>query len=842
MADSLPQKFGTLGTLMLDDVDSEVAGINAYIKTLRARNRSEIPPEYRLLKNGGFPPPDFTRNDIVASATLVQSIFASGGGREHVNALLLQALDPTFTAGSGAVPAAACALWRDLRHADDPDAARTVDGSFQQSPAALDESCPQSLPAGAAVWDVGSFETLPTFVAEAAGVSARRPPRLPSLGPRTRAAEPRRGDASPPPMSVATRLRAPFDPFAGARRALRKAGLGVPDHLSNFIAVTASESASGHPIAVMGPQTGYFVPQLLWEAAIESTGGTPLDFAGRGVVFAHLPYIEIGRGTNYAWSATSGGSDMTDIRVSKLCNLDGSPASRADADGDGFPDADGYLFDANDGEGLRCRRLYRRTDEWIAEPTVASLGSGGPAEPQTVTRHIVRTHHGPVFATATVGGEPVALSIQRSTFRAELDTAVPFALASTHSMQSAQDFQKIFNSATGTFNWLYVNGQDVAYLHSGLYPLRHAAQSPDLPVWGDGRYEWASGQSLPAGFFDQYGGDVPYPDLLQPVAQGDPLQGYFEWTGFMPLAQHPQALNPARGWIASWNNSPATGWWSADGDGARGPTHRIDLLADRLAQFKASGRKFDFANMAEIAADAGYGDLRGHAVLPLLLALMETGPLDGTQAEVIALMRQWIDDGSGAWISGQPGLGAWRRDRDGDGLYDRRQAVVLMDAWYPHLIDGLLPQITAITAGAGGAQHPTACSELALQCPYDAPRAQGSAYSFGYYEFMKRLLQMALDSPGHTNYRALRCAGAGTATDCRSAVLLALDQALADLGGWDARADWDGSTLVNFQTGTTGETVEAYDAVQHESFSLLTVPPIPWVNRPTFQQVVEIHD
>ncbi|MBI1728644.1 MAG: penicillin acylase family protein [Candidatus Rokubacteria bacterium] len=840
MADSLPQKFGSLGALVLDDIDSAVAGVNAYITTLRGRNRREVPPEYAVLKQGGFPPPPFTRNDIIASATLVQSVFATGGGQEHINELFLQALDPTFTAGSTAVPVAACALWRDLRHADDPDAARTIDGTFRQSPAALDESCPQNLPAGAAVWDVGSFTTLPTFVAEDTRVSAPRRPRLPPLALSMRDPEPRLGDTPAPVIPVATRLRAPLDPVAGARRALRKAGLGLPDSFSNFIAVTASHSASGHPIAVMGPQTSYFVPQLLWEAAIQSTGGTPLDFAGRGIVFAHLPYIEIGRGTSYAWSATSGNSDMTDIRVSKLCNRDGSPPSGSDTDG--MPNADGYLFDAGDGQGPQCRALYRRTDEWIARPTLASIGSGGPAGRQTVTRHILRTHYGPVFATATAAGAPVALSIQRSTFRAELDTAVPFALASTPSVTSAQDFLRLFNSSTGTFNWLYVNGQDVAYLHSGLYPLRHAAQSPDLPVWGDGRYDWAAGQNLPPGFFDRYGGDIPYPDLLRPVAQGDPLKGYFEWTGFMPLAQHPQAINPAKGWIASWNNSPAAGWWAADGTGKWGPTHRIDLLAQRLAAFDATGRKFDFANMAEIAADAGYSDLRGHAVLPLLLALMQTGPLDDTQQQVVALMQQWIDDGSGAWISGLPGLGAWRRDRDNDGLYDHRQAVVLMDAWYPHLIDGLLPQLTAITAGAGGAQHPTACSDLVLQCPYDAPRAQGSAYEYGYYELMKRLLEMALGSPGHTDYRALHCAGGGTVADCRDAVLLALDRSLTALGGWNARAQWDGRTLVNFKTGSTGQTVEAYDAIEHESFSLLPVSPIPWVNRPTFQQIVEIHE
>ena len=41
------------------------------------------------------------------------------------------------------------------------------------------------------------------------------------------------------------------------------------------------------------------------------------------------------------------------------------------------------------------------------------------------------------------------------------------------------------------------------------------------------------------------------------------------------------------------------------------------------------------------------------------------------------------------------------------------------------------------------------------QCRYDAPRAQGSAYEYGYFEMMKRVIQMALATPGHTDYLSL---------------------------------------------------------------------------------------
>src|SRR3546814_5012298 len=49
------------------------------------------------------------------------------------------------------------------------------------------------------------------------------------------------------------------------------------------------------------PQTGYYNPQLLWEAAVVSHGGTPYEFAARGITTVNLPYIVIGHGLDFAW-------------------------------------------------------------------------------------------------------------------------------------------------------------------------------------------------------------------------------------------------------------------------------------------------------------------------------------------------------------------------------------------------------------------------------------------------------------------------------------------------------------------------------------------------------------
>ena len=842
-----------LGDLFLSDVDNFVAGMNAYVAFLLSPAgilSLTTPPEYATL-GLDLPSPTltrrpFTREDIVANAVLIQAQFGRGGGGEATNLDLLQKLDSGFTAGSTSIPKAACDLWRDLRHANDPERANTLDATFtSQSPATVDETCPETLPAGAAIWDAGSLQgrpflqtsgdllALPVVGNLFSGLLGVPPIPFPSNPPIGKS-----DDFLPTPFKNAgTRtLLASADPTQAMHAALNK--IGLPKTSSNWIGVNADQTKDGHPIIVAGPQTGYFAPQLLWEASVVSHGGTPFEIAAHGISTVNLPYIVIGHGLDFGWSATSAESDLIDTRVSKMCNTDGSPASRDDADGDGFPDADGYTYKD------QCVKFYKRVDHWVANPTPASIALGCASDPsssdchligETVTRYILRTHYGPVTATATVNGAPVAISEQRSTFFGDVDTTAPFALLTTTGLKmNHKIFKQLFNSMTSTFNWIYADNHDLAFIQSGLYPIRHPQQQPELPVWGDGNFEWAADQHLPADFFTKYGGDgnngaKSFPSRAVPVVQGDPLKGYFEWPGYLPLNAHIQVTNPAKGFVANWNNAGAPGWWAADSNGTFGSTHRQRMLAARLESFKASGRKHDIGTMIESMGDAAYTDLRGQDVLPLLLQLMKTDTLTADQQAVVDMMQKWMDNGSNNWISNTPGLGSMRRDRDASGTYDMRPQVVLMDAWYPHLIDTMLPQLVAVEqAGAS-----------ALQGRYDAPRGQGSAYQEGWFEHMKRVLEMVLNSPGHSgDYRVLTCAD-GTLGGCRTAVLSALDSALADLGGLGNKASWSGSTL-SYQKGSGCGVVEKCDAVVHTSFALIPVPTIHWLNRPTFQQATEV--
>lgn len=820
------------GSQFLNDTEMFVAGMNAYVDSLTGVNVSQIPPEYLTLgltigaELPKFPPAPFTVNDIVANAILIQSALGLGGGAEARNVQLLQALDPGIGGATRSLPASACETWRDLRHANAPDSYHTATDRFPTQAGFFSEDCPLALPEGAVIWDAGSFRGQPLVGTESAGLLT---PDLPGI---VNDLQRILGGLLPGNSLQAAAVQVPLRPNAGQTllalddapgTALDRllASIGLPSTTSNWVAVNADQTESGHPILVGGPQTGYFNPQLLWEAAIVSRGGTPMDLAARGVSTVNLPYIVIGHGLDFAWTPTSAGSDFTDTRVSKMCNLDGSPPSRDDGNGDGFPDADGYLFQGE------CKRFYTRTDTWTATPTVASIALGGGPTPETVSRYVIRTHYGPVFATATVNGEPVAISTQRSTFLADVDTAIPFGLLTAQGVDMDHTrFKKLFNSMTATFNWLYADEEDVAYIQSGLYPLRHPQHMPELPVWGDGRFEWQNDQNLPADFFTAFGGEaaagaVSWPSRNRPVEQ-DAL-GYFEWPGYLPLADHIQDTNPPTGFLANWNNSGAFGWTAPDGDGSYGPTHRVLNLSKRLQAFADSGRKHDLASVIEIVGDAAYTDTRGLDVLPLLLRVLASEPMTPVQTEVASLMQAWFDDGSQQWIDGRKGLGAMRRDRDQDGAYDHRAAVVLMDAWYQRMLPRVTVQLDQLVAAGG----------TALQGPLDAPGAVGSAFQSGWFQHMKRMFGMALGDAVPA-YRQLRCAGSEPLSACRAAVVEALDLALADLGGLAAMAQWDGSTLYG------GETVETHDAVVHTNFGFLPIAPIHWINRPTFHQVAEI--
>ena len=85
--------------------------------------------------------------------------------------------------------------------------------------------------------------------------------------------------------------------------------------MSNALVVDAKHSKDHHPIAVFGPQVSYFAPQILSQEEISAPG-----YHAEGASFPGTGLVELGRGEDYAWSATSAGSDLIDQRLELICN------------------------------------------------------------------------------------------------------------------------------------------------------------------------------------------------------------------------------------------------------------------------------------------------------------------------------------------------------------------------------------------------------------------------------------------------------------------------------------------------------------------------------------------
>jgi acyl-homoserine lactone acylase PvdQ len=589
-------------------------------------------------------------------------------------------------------------VWHDFRSADDPEAPTTVRRRFP-------------------------YEV---------------PPRRP------------RGVAMPDPGSI-TDLRT-ADPSTTKSQV-------APSAMSNALLVSGALSRSGRPVAVFGPQTAYFAPEILMEQDVHAPS---LD--ARGVAFPGTNlYVQLGRGRDYAWSATSAGQDITDTFAVNLCEPGGGSPSIKSA---------GYVFR---GQCLPIETLTR-TNSW--QPTPAD---STPAGTQTLTAE--RTQLGLITARATINGKPVAYTRLRTTYGHETDSGLGFSYFNDpDKVHDAASFQQAASLIGYTFNWFYVDDRQIAYFNSGFNPVRAPGTDPNFPVWGRDRYIWRD--------FDA-GSNVPR---------------------YEPASTHPQAVNPRM--LTSWNNKQAPGTRAADGNWGYGPTYRSKTLDDRLRGATAGGRKVGRVEMVKAMEDAATVDLRGDAVLPWVLKAAGR-PHDQQLAAALAKLAAWHRSG------------AHRIDRDGDGRYDDAEAIQIMDAWWPLLVRAEFEPV--LGKGLFGAI--AGMNELSND-PNNHGQHLGSAWQHGWYGYVIKDLRTLLGRKVRGRYSRIYC-GRGNLRSCRYALIASLKDAL----NADPKKMYDDPVCT--AAGRAGDQA-CYDAIYFRPLGAITQPLIPWQNRPTFQQVVEV--
>jgi acyl-homoserine lactone acylase PvdQ len=529
--EALDERHGPEGARVQQDLREFVAGINAFIDEVRD-DPARIPAEYPAL---GVTPAPWTLADSAAQATFLVSQFNVAGLGERTNAAILATLEERHG------PVRARAMFDELRLLDDREAPTTADRLF------ADDRPGRVRPAAVAVPDADSVKPRNALVGTA-----------PAPG-------------TPPPF-VQGVLNLP--------RAL-------PPTKSNAVLLSGRLSASGRPLASMGPQVGYFSPQIFSELELHGGG-----FDVQGVVFpGAAPYVLIGHGKGFAWSGTSPMSDLADTFVERLCD----PAGKDVGDP---TKATHYLHRG------RCTPFVTR-EQVIRTPPPSAGGAREPA--QTVTLKTLRSVHGPVTHFAEVEGDPVAITQQKTVDFRELDAALAFARLNTNQLKDAESFRRVWRDYPGGENWFYISEREVGWQLSGFMPRRARGVDPDLPTWGTGAYDW---------------------------------------RGILPFERLPHSVEPSKGYIISWNNKEAPGWRAPSDTWTLGPTHRSELLERRLkAELRRSGGKTDLAGLVRTTEAAALGDLEGQELLPLLrrLVLPVAGPGD---RELLDLLERWRTRGA----------------------------------------------------------------------------------------------------------------------------------------------------------------------------------------------------
>jgi penicillin amidase len=358
--------------------------------------------------------------------------------------------------------------------------------------------------------------------------------------------------------------------------------LGIPRFGSNAIVMNGTRTASHNPILYSGPQTGWAVPGFFWEVEVH----TPTRDT-RGVTVPTIPLLVIGRNRDMGWSVTSAEGSNASTFVETM----------TDATHYSYQGAPRPFEDKHD-ETVNCNN----PPTVLTDLTSQSVDTPCPLTSTTVT--VYRTVHGPGLADPV---ENKLFTRETTVDHRFVQTLMAWdAISKTH---TAQDFGNALSTHYLGFNFFYadVHG-DIAYFHTGRYPIWASNIDPNLPQPGTGAYDWR--------------GEETY-------------------------ASNPHVINPAQGFLVNWNNKPATGWWSPATAGAQ--NWGAYQQAVQLGDITGSRNNWTFDEVGQIPRQVAYTDHRARALAPYLTAALQGqgGQLGELHDLVAAYDFQRSDHGGG---------------------------------------------------------------------------------------------------------------------------------------------------------------------------------------------------
>ena len=322
---------------------------------------------------------------------------------------------------------------------------------------------------------------------------------------------------------------------------------------SNSWVVSGDRTVSTFPILANDPHRVIAAPSLRYWVHLVAPGWNVIG-GGEPV----LPGVSIGHNEYGAWGLTIFGQDAEDL----------------------------YVYDTNPANANE----YRYRDGWEAMRVIAESIPVEGEKPEPV--ELKYTRHGPVLFEDRVSRKAYALRA------AWLEPGGAPYLASLR-MNQARTWEEFKEACTFSHmpseNMVWVDRLgNIGWHAAGIQPLRKN-WGGNLPVPGDGRYEW---------------------------------------DGFLPIRDLPQEANPARGFIATannyllprnyqWKDQLQTSWTDA-------------FRASRITEVLGSGRLFSVAEMTRLQND----DLS--VVARALTPLLRQVPLaNAASARARDLLSDW---------------------------------------------------------------------------------------------------------------------------------------------------------------------------------------------------------
>ncbi len=237
---------------------------------------------------------------------------------------------------------------------------------------------------------------------------------------------------------------------------------------------------------------------------------------------------------------------------------------------------------------------------------------GVPAGPPvfTETVEICRTVHGPIVATSADGTK--ARSVQYAMYRRELETVN--GILQWNRADDLAEFEQGMRQVSWNENTVYADADGhIAFWHPGRFPRRSTSWDSRFPAPGTGEHDT---------------------------------------RGVVPFDQMPHTVDPAVGYVANWNNKPATGWidefLEPASSRSAGKANRIQVIQGLLA----TQPRLTPEGLRATEYRLGTLDERVPEFKPLLTALAGSTP---TQRTALSLLRAWDGTTYGPRAGTSPG-------------------------------------------------------------------------------------------------------------------------------------------------------------------------------------------